>query len=86
MIPPMTTKVKLYTTPTCPFCVAAKRLLDTRGVPYEDEDVSDPTRRREVQAEHGWPTVPVIFADGELIGGYTELEALDEREGLEHLR
>lgn len=82
----MTTKVKLYTTPYCPFCVAAKRLLDERDVPYEDVDVSDRSKRSEVQKEHGWPTVPVVLAEGELIGGFSELEALDASKGLDHLK
>jgi glutaredoxin-related protein len=55
-------------------------------VPYEDVDVSDPSERARVQAEHRWPTVPVVLVDGELLGGYTELEAYDRREGLDHLR
>ncbi len=82
----MSTKVKLYTTPYCPFCIAAKRLLDEREIPYEDVDVSDPELKRSVQAEHGWPTVPVILADGELIGGFDELSSLDAGEGLDRLR
>ena len=82
----MTTKVKLYTTPSCPFCVAALRLLDSREVPYENVDVSDYGLRSQVQEEHNWPTVPVVIGNGELIGGFSELEALDASQGLDHLK
>jgi glutaredoxin 3 len=80
------TRIRMYTTPTCGFCQAARRLLTNRGVPFEEIDVSDPARRAEAQREHDWPTVPIVLVDGELVGGYTELEALDRREGLDHLR
>ena len=80
------TRIRIYTTPTCGFCQAAKRLLGERDVPYEEIDVSDPGKRAEIQSEHDWSTVPIVLIDGELVGGYTELEALDRREGLDHLR
>ena len=80
------TRIRMYTTPWCGFCQAAKRLLDGRGIPYEDIDVSDSGERAKVQAEHDWPTVPVVLIDGKLVGGYTELEAYDRSEGLDHLR
>lgn len=80
-------KLVLYTTAFCPFCHAAKRLLDARAVPYEEVDVgSDPGLRQEVRARYNWPTVPVVVASGEVIGGFTELEALDQTKGLDHLR
>lgn len=77
-------RVRLYTTPWCGFCRAAKRLLDERGIPYEDIDV-DGAERARVQAEYSWPTVPVVLIDGELVGGYTELEARDRAGGLADL-
>lgn len=81
------TKVQLYTTNFCGFCVAAKRLLQERGVPYEEVDLSgDPALRQEVSDKFGWMTVPIVLAEGELIGGYTELAALDKGQGLDHLK
>jgi len=71
--------VTLYTTPICPFCIAAKRLLDAKGVNYTDIDVMrDPSRRAEMmQKAHGRHTVPQIFVGDEHIGGCDELHALE---------
>lgn len=82
-----TPRLQLFTTRFCGFCVAAKRLLAERGVPYEEIDLSgDPVRREEISRRYGWMTVPVIVADGELIGGFDELSALDRERGLDHLK
>ena len=71
-------RVQIYTTPSCPFCVRAKRLLQARGVPYEEIDVSgDPALRADLIRRTGRRTVPQIFVDGDRIGGYEELAALD---------
>jgi len=79
-------KVKIYTTPTCGFCIAAKRLLNDNDIPFEEVDLRDPAERARVQAEHDWPTVPIVFVGDELIGGYTELDAYSRRNGMESLR
>src|SRR5690606_29742975 len=74
-------KIKLYTTPTCPYCVAAKQLLGKKGYDYEDIDVArNPQLRAEVsKAQNGYPTVPMIFIGDEFIGGYQQLAGLDAR-------
>jgi glutaredoxin 3 len=73
--------VKIYTTPICPYCHRAKRLLDTKGVPYEEIDVSDDDQARMSLAERtGMRTVPQIFIGEQHVGGSDELLALD-REG-----
>ena len=71
--------VEIYTTPWCPYCLAAKRLLATKGVAYEETDVSgDSDKRQEMMARaQGRYTVPQIFIDGTPIGGCDELHALD---------
>ena len=71
--------VEIYTTPTCPYCVAAKRLLTKKGVPFTDIDVSrDPALRAAMtQRAQGRRTVPQIFIDGTPIGGSDDLHALD---------
>ena len=71
--------VEIYTTPTCPYCVAAKRLLTKRGVAFTDIDVSrDPALRAAMtQRAQGRRTVPQIFIDGTPIGGSDDLHALD---------
>jgi glutaredoxin 3 len=70
--------VEIYTTPVCPFCVRAKRLLQERGIAYDEVDVADDaTLRASVIERSGRRTVPQIFIDGRSIGGYEELAALD---------
>ena len=71
-------RVELYTTPSCPFCVRAKRLLTERHVLYTEMDVSeDDALREDVMRRTGRRTVPQIFIDGRSIGGYEELAELD---------
>lgn len=72
-------KAKLYTKPTCPFCIKAKAILAEKGVDYEDIDVSsNPELRAKVsESVGGYRTVPMIFLDGEFIGGCSELQALE---------
>ena len=71
-------RVELYTTPTCPFCVRAKRLLAERHIVYAEIDVSeDDDLRSDVMRRTGRQTVPQIFIDGRSIGGFEELAALD---------
>ena len=72
------TRVKLYTTSSCPFCIRAKRLLEARGIPFEDIDVgNDDALREEIIQRTGRRTVPQIFVDERSIGGFEELAALD---------
>ena len=71
-------RIEMYTTPSCPFCVRAKRLLQERGLAYEEFDVSaDAELREAVMKRSGRRTVPDIFIDGRSIGGYEELVELD---------
>lgn len=72
------TRVKIYTTSSCPFCIRAKRLLEARGIPFEEIDVgSDDALREEIIQRTGRRTVPQIFVDERSIGGFEELAALD---------
>ena len=71
-------RVAVYTTKTCPFCVRAKRLLEARGITYEEIDVGhDDALRADLIRRTGRRTVPQIFIDGDPIGGFEELAALD---------
>ena len=74
--------IEIYTSPTCGYCHAAKRLLAQKGVSYAETDVTrDPAKRAEMmQRANGGRTVPQIFIDGRHIGGFTDMAALD-REG-----
>jgi glutaredoxin 3 len=58
----------------------AKRLLQERGVPFEEIDVvADPEQRENMIQASGRRTIPQIFIDGEPIGGFEELAQLDRR-------
>ncbi|RDE08847.1 glutaredoxin 3 [Pelagibacterium lacus] len=75
------TKVEIYTTPTCPYCHAAKALLGDKGVAFEEIIVLDPALRAAMtQRAHGRRTVPQIFVGETHVGGYDDLAAL-ERQG-----
>ena len=79
-------RVLVYTTRICPYCHAAKRLLTGHGVAFEEVDLGrDPERRMELAEQTGWRTVPMIFLDGELVGGYQELAAMASAGGLDGL-
>jgi glutaredoxin 3 len=70
--------VEVYTTAYCPYCVRAKRLLSERGIPYREVDVAtDDVRREEMIRRSGRRSVPQIFIDGQAIGGFDELAAID---------
>jgi glutaredoxin 3 len=75
------TKVRMYTTRWCGYCVRAKALLDARGIVYEEIDLGDDPGFRATLNEltGGW-TVPQILIGDRPIGGYTELWRL-ERDG-----
>ena len=77
-------KVEIYTTMICPYCVRAKRLLDSRAAKYEEIDVmADGKRREEMKRRAGGRTsVPQIFINDRHIGGSDELYALDRAGGL----
>ncbi|MDA2919307.1 glutaredoxin [Desulfobacterota bacterium AH_259_B03_O07] len=80
------TKVEVYTTTYCPFCRAAKALLDSKGVKYEEIDVTyDPHMKRRLMEKMGWKTVPIIMIDDELIGGYEELRSLEIEKKLDEI-
>jgi glutaredoxin 3 len=72
-------EVELYTTMFCPYCSRARALLQRKGVTYVDIDIAEePARRDEmIRRAQGRSTVPQIFINGEHIGGYDDLAALD---------
>jgi glutaredoxin 3 len=73
----------MYTTRWCGYCV---RLLDSRGLRYEEIPLDDdPAFRQRLEELTGGWTVPQILIDGEPIGGYTELWRLDREGGLDEL-
>jgi glutaredoxin 3 len=79
--------VEIYTTPICPYCHAAKRLLDRKGVSYREIDVSrDPSLRAAMtQRAQGRRTVPQIFVGDTHVGGSDDLHELDHAGKLDRL-
>lgn len=79
--------VEIYTTPFCPYCHAAKRLLDKKGVQYREIDVSrDPSLRQTMTSRAGdQRTVPQIFVGATHVGGSDDLHALDHAGKLDPL-
>jgi glutaredoxin 3 len=79
--------VEIYTTPSCPYCHAAKRLLDRKGVAYAEIDVSrDPALRQAMtQRAGGLRTVPQIFIGARHVGGSDDIHALDHAGKLDPL-
>jgi glutaredoxin 3 len=72
-------RIEIYTTRWCGYCVRAKALLDGKGIRYEEISLDDdPGFRRNLQELTGGWTVPQILIDGTPIGGYTELWRLDK--------
>lgn len=80
-------RVEIYTTPFCGFCHAAKRLLNNKGVSFEETDVSVKPEMRSVMMDraNGGYTVPQIFIDDAHIGGCDDLYALERAGKLDPL-
>jgi glutaredoxin 3 len=79
-------KVIIYSKDPCPYCVNAKRLLSNKGVSYEEIDLTDkPEEMQKMKNHFGWKTVPIIVINGKLIGGYTDMKALEEEGKLDAL-
>jgi len=82
----MTADVKMYTRRWCGYCTAAERLLEAKGIPFEQIDCTgDSATRKWLVEATGRTTVPQIFIDGKPIGGYDDLRALDRRGDLDKL-
>jgi glutaredoxin 3 len=71
-------KVTVYTKDVCPYCVRAKRLLEKKGVAYEEIGVEGDDALRTWLAETtGQKTVPQIFVGDRPLGGFSDVDALD---------
>ncbi|MDB5987369.1 MAG: grxC [Nevskia sp.] len=78
--------VLVYSTRICPYCMMAKRLLQSKGVQYDEVLVDvDSQRRDEMMQRSGRRTVPQIFVGATHVGGYEDLAALDRAGKLEPL-
>jgi glutaredoxin 3 len=81
------TKVEIYTQPYCGYCTRAKKLLDGKGVAYEEIDVMlEPAKKRDMIARaEGRTSTPQIFIDGKSVGGSDDLAALNRSGALDRL-
>lgn len=76
-------EVIMYSTAVCPYCVAAKNFLKSRGLGYQEVRVdTDPAARALMMERTRRTSVPQIFINGTHVGGYEELVALDRSGGL----
>ncbi len=82
-----TARVEIYSTDFCGYCVRAKALLDTKGVAYTEHaiDRDDSARAEMLVRANGRRSVPQIFINGQGIGGYMELYALERSGELDSL-
>ena len=79
-------EVIVYRTPFCAHCHRAKALLERKGIPYREVDISgDAERRRWLMETTGRRTVPQIFIGERSVGGADELYALERSGELDRL-
>ena len=78
--------VLIYTTAWCGYCAAAKRLLNAKGAAFDEIDVDKaPEAREKMERLSGRHTVPQVFINGESVGGYDDIAALDRQGKLDEL-
>lgn len=76
-------KVVLYSTNWCGYCMAAKRFFASKGISFEEIDLTgDDAARDALHQRTGRTSVPQIFVGETHVGGYDDLRALDARGGL----
>ncbi len=79
-------KIVIYGTKICPYCRNAKQLLTQKGLSYEEILVDEnPVKREEMMTRSGRRTVPQIFINGQSIGGFDDLSALNASGELDNL-
>jgi glutaredoxin 3 len=75
--------ITLYTLSSCPFCVRAKQLLDSKGLKYTLHEMdTKPAELAAAKKKYGHSTVPIVLIDDKLIGGNSELVAFAAKGGL----
>ena len=71
----MAREIRIYTTPTCPYCAIAKKFLDDNGVKYQEFNiVEDKTAREEMKNKCKSLAVPTLCFDNEVMVGFDEAE------------
>ena len=79
--------IDIYTTPYCPFCIRAKKLLANKKVEFNEIDLSEnPDKFEEMLSKsNGARTVPQIFVNGEHIGDCDHIHDLDQKGELDKI-
>lgn len=79
-------KIVIYTTAICPYCVAAKNFLKSKGESWTEVRIDlDPAQREKMMSLTRRTSVPQIFIRGTHVGGYDDMIALHRAGGLEPL-
>ena len=78
-------EVIVYTKTYCPYCDRAKDLLKRKNAPYKEVLLQSQQEFNELKQKTGMMTVPQIFINGDLVGGYSELSDLDQKGELDSL-
>ena len=79
-------KVVIYSKTYCPYCDRAKSLLDLKGVSYEERNIENkPEEMKALMEKTGMRTVPQIFINDKLVGGFDDLNALEKAGKLDSL-
>ena len=82
----MSIKVEIFTSGSCPYCGWAKKLLEKKGVAYEEIRVDlDEAKREELTKRSSRTSVPQIFIGDTHVGGYKDMVELDQEGGLDKL-
>ncbi|MFM2428969.1 MAG: hypothetical protein RLZZ511_182 [Cyanobacteriota bacterium] len=83
----MAATVEIYTWSTCPYCIRAKKLLNSKGVTFTEYslDGDEPGRDKMAERTGGKRSVPQIFINDQHIGGCDDIHALDAQGGLDPL-
>lgn len=79
--------VTIYTKPYCGYCLAAKRLLEHKGVAFNEIDISGNAelRREMIQRANGRSTVPQIWIGETHVGGFDDIDDLEYRGKLDQM-
>ena len=75
--------IEIYTIAKCPYCAAARRLLEKRKLHFKEIELTDdPALQQDMVEQTGQKTTPHIFINGKHIGGFDELVELDQEGAL----
>lgn len=78
--------VVMYSTSYCPYCVAARNLLRSKGLNWTEVSLdAEPDKRAEMMSRSGRRTVPQVFIGDTHVGGFDDLNALDQEGALDRL-